>query len=238
MKTRKFLLAALFSFTCLSTATIHVNATEIPEATEEITEYENESDIETTQGKGQMTFIADIPDGFGLNLYVNVWNYDTGEEYELYLYSTNNYTGHMALDEGTYMIGQVSVCDDNTSRYPVSWETDGETIDLAYNEVKTIHCKLCNEEEIIQQIKEKREKYGNKGIEEESIVEESEIVTSEETSAITEVEQAQAVEDSNNISLSTILFIIGGILIALIIGIYILYVVNIKSKNNVNDIFK
>lgn len=235
MKLKKILISSLL---WLTTITFPFDTL----AAEEDTIVVNHSNMLTDSTKqGQISFVGHIPDEFGLNFYAELFNYDTGEEYIVYLYKTNNYIEHISLSEGYYKISDISVCDDNTCQYPVNWDTydSDELLYLSNTDVITINFSLANEDEIIQEIETRKELYGKPN---------SSITVNESNDAITEnvelltefsFEETPSVTANNKKDYTVIIIcIIIGIAVSLFAGIVILYQINIKSKNIENELFR
>lgn len=50
--------------------------------------------------------------------YVLLWNYDTGKQYEVYLYAINDYKTTVELPAGKYYMDSATVVGDTTAKYP------------------------------------------------------------------------------------------------------------------------
>lgn len=95
----------------------------------------------------QVNCKALIPDGFNLSCIVNLMRWDAEEDsndYQVVLYSTNDYAGRIYLPEGTYKVW-VQIAEDNTSKYPFLFP---EEIEVKKDEVFLLEAQLENYEEI------------------------------------------------------------------------------------------
>ena len=174
---RKMLAGVLLGMSLLVPASNVVTATETEtyfEGDEEEIEYteeeflsdegnvpEGEGDEETVitstskseENNSQVTIKGSIPDKFGLDLYCDFRNEETGVVYRLFALYKNDYTAFLFVPNGNYKVIQCGVWGDTTNKYPLNYQ---DSFTLAREDFFTIEPSLIHEDEIKEEI-ERRE---------------------------------------------------------------------------------
>ena len=174
---RKMLAGVLLGMSLLVPACNVVTATETEtyfEGDEEEIEYteeeflsdegnvpEGEGDEETVitstskseENNSQVTIKGSIPDKFGLDLYCDFRNEETGVVYRLFALYKNDYTAFLFVPNGNYKVIQCGVWGDTTNKYPLNYQ---DSFTLAREDFFTIEPSLIHEDEIKEEI-ERRE---------------------------------------------------------------------------------
>ena len=174
---RKMLAGVLLGMSLLVSASNVVTATETEtyfEGDEEEIEYteeeflsdegnvpEGEGDEETVitstskseENNSQVTIKGSIPDKFGLDLYCDFRNEETGVVYRLFALYKNDYTAFLFVPNGNYKVIQCGVWGDTTNKYPLNYQ---DSFTLAREDFFTIEPSLIHEDEIKEEI-ERRE---------------------------------------------------------------------------------
>ena len=174
---RKMLAGVLLGMSLLVPASNVVKATETEthfEGDEEEIEYteeeflsdegnvpEGEGDEETVitstskseENNSQVTIKGSIPDKFGLDLYCDFRNEETGVVYRLFALYKNDYTAFLFVPNGNYKVIQCGVWGDTTNKYPLNYQ---DSFTLAREDFFTIEPSLIHEDEIKEEI-ERRE---------------------------------------------------------------------------------
>lgn len=174
---RKMLAGVLLGMSLLVPASNVVTATETEtyfEGDEEEIEYteeeflsdegnvpEGEGDEETVitstskseENNSQVTIKGSIPDKFGLDLYCDFRNEETGVVYRLFALYKNDYTAFLFVPNGNYKVIQCGVWGDTTNKYPLNYQG---SFTLAREDFFTIEPSLIHEDEIKEEI-ERRE---------------------------------------------------------------------------------
>ena len=122
---------------------------------------EGEGDEETVitstskseENNSQVTIKGSIPDKFGLDLYCDFRNEETGVVYRLFALYKNDYTAFLFVPNGNYKVIQCGVWGDTTNKYPLNYQ---DSFTLAREDFFTIEPSLIHEDEIKEEI-ERRE---------------------------------------------------------------------------------
>lgn len=97
-----------------------------------------------------------VPEDFGLNIYINIKNLDTGVIYMIPLYKENSYRQRCYVRPGSYTVTDVSVFEDTTGKYPFTYPDDFNVTDNGSHEIEVT---LENYEEVEQEIADRTERY-------------------------------------------------------------------------------
>lgn len=106
------------------------------------------------EGACEIDAKAVLPENFGLNCYLNIHNNTDGKTYQLPLYKENSYKQRIYVTAGDYVVTEVSVFDDVTGMYPMTYPAD---FTVSSGDTHTLEVTLMNFDEIEQVIQEKKE---------------------------------------------------------------------------------
>lgn len=112
------------------------------------------STTKSEENNCQVTIKGNIPDKFGLDLFCDFRNEETGMIYRLFALYKNDYAAYIFVPNGNYEVIQCGVWGDTTNRYPLNYP---ESFTVARDDFFTIEPKLINEEEIAEEIKRREE---------------------------------------------------------------------------------
>ncbi len=152
-RTVKLMLAAIAACGVLGTRDVCTFAAQHTEVSEgDMTYIEHINTSETAKTPCQVNVSTVCPENFGLNTVVILTD-DIGQMYRIILSEENGYTDKIYLAHGTYMVYQVAVADDNTSRYP--FIIDEDEIEVVDGTVTSISYKLADYDRIEGEIADK-----------------------------------------------------------------------------------
>lgn len=110
------------------------------------------STTKSEENNSQVNLSAVISQDFGLDIYVDFENEETGNTYRLYGLSKNNYSAYIFVPQGHYRIIDCAVWGDTTNAYPLNLPTD---FVLSESDYYTIETSLLHEKEIDEEIAER-----------------------------------------------------------------------------------
>lgn len=117
MKKILSILAVMFTLLC---SMLPVNAGEVSVGVEESELVE----------KGWLAAEAEVPENFVSDIYVSVAD-KNGNEYQLMLYSVNNYLDRKEVPVGEYVITGAGVMNDLTNKFPITYKNKSDTVTVA-----------------------------------------------------------------------------------------------------------
>lgn len=117
MKKILSILAVMFTLLC---SMLPVNAGEVSVGVEE-------SELAE---KGWLAAEAEVPENFVSDIYVSVAD-KNGNEYQLMLYSVNNYLDRKEVPVGEYVITGAGVMNDLTNKFPITYKNKSDTVTVA-----------------------------------------------------------------------------------------------------------
>ena len=162
-KTTGFWVAVLVSF--LYFAPITATAVEL-DAGDEVEALMSYDTSKTDETPNQIEGVCQIPEGFGLNAYIEVAD-EEGTHYYISVSQENGYSDRAYVKNGTYSFVSAGVYGDNTGKYTFDLVQGEEefTLDGENNSFFCIKVKITNYDEIKAQIEE------NKGEEKPKVLE-------------------------------------------------------------------
>lgn len=107
------------------------------------------STMRSEENNCQVTIKGRIPDKFGLDLFCDFRNVETGISYRLFALYKNDYSAFLFVPDGEYEVIQCSVWGDTTNKYPLIYEG---SFSLEKEGFFTIEPSLINEDEIRDEI--------------------------------------------------------------------------------------
>lgn len=131
------------------------------------------STSKSEENNSQVTIKGNIPDKFGLDLYCDFRNEETGVVYRLFALYKNDYTAFLFVPNGNYKVIQCGVWGDTTNKYPLNYQ---DSFTLAREDFFTIEPSLIHEDEIKEEIERRENDIDEK---EEELTEETELEVKE-----------------------------------------------------------